>query len=179
MQACVYETSWSEDSRIAASRNGPAWIESKRPELDLRQWIDLPTLAEWIQGEIEPFIPLSMGLALAAPNAVDRFRKMLTILCFGYSSGLTRSAEIAEASRREPEFQSIAGGFHPFADELRNFRRRYRALLEVVLTRLFMRAAVLNPEFAREAAPRELKSQFETRARDLLNVARHYDSCED
>lgn len=193
MNTCLYQDVGSELSDLAQSQPGatvrragrgadsvvPVEAVSAGTALNLQQWIDRRTLLSWIRLEIERFVPLSLGQAFMAPNAVDRFRKMLTLLSLAYSTGMTRSAEIGEACHRNAEYSAIAGDFCPFADELRSFRRRYRAVLEVVLTRLFMRAAALNAQFAREAVPRELESQFESRAKEVLNRARHLDAVDD
>ena len=177
MDTCLYPDVRSQTlDGVRATETKPI---AARVVPDLQRWIDMKTLSAWTRAEVERFVPLSLGQAFVAPNAADRFRKMLSILCLAYSTGMSRSAEIGDACRRTREFASIAGEFCPFADELRTFRRRYRAVLEVILTRLFMRAAALNAEFAREAVPRELESQFESRAKEVLNRARHLDACDD
>jgi|SRR5437899_6884590 len=177
MVACLNSDRRAVNSKMATGQETGAF--SKPTALNLRQWVDDQTLLSWIEAEIERFVPLSLGEGFISPDAADRFRKMMTLLCFAYSGGLTRSAEIVEALRTEIDFRFVTPGLRPFAEELRTFRRRYRAVLEVVLTRLFMRAATFNRQFAKEAVPRELENQFENRARNLLNLARHLDACDD
>jgi hypothetical protein len=136
-------------------------------------------LRAWVEAEIERFTPMVAAKPLAGPAAVERFRNMLKVMCFAYALGITRSTEIVQACAREPEFQRVAGNLHPFADELKSFRRRYRAIIEAVLERIFFRAAVWHGEFGPELLPVRLDEQCVNIARGLLNVARHLDSCDD
>jgi hypothetical protein len=145
---------------------------------DLVSGVDLPMLRLWVEAEVERFRPLIAGKPFAGPKAVARFRNTLKLLCFGYALGVTRSVEIVEASAREPEFRLVAAGLRPFADELKSFRRRYRAVIEVVLARTLLRATVWQAEFQRTFSP-ILEEQCENTARALLNIARHLDSCDD
>ena len=179
METCIAEERWvgeaGEDDPGRA--NGCA-----RPDgtpLNLRSWIELPILLSWIDAEVERFVSLRPGGPLAGPVAVGRFRKMLQVLCFAYATGLGRSAEILDACRCDPELRLVAGDFLPFVEELRSFRRRYRALLEELLTRLYLRAAASNAGASRTEVSRGLEVYFGGRAKDFLNVARHLDSCDD
>jgi hypothetical protein len=178
MEAGLYPDAICND-RKAASRGGVEVDAGREGPFDLRQYVELPILLSWIEAEIERFVPLSLRQSFKGPAAAARFRDMLKLLCFAYGAGVIRSAEIAEASRQEAEFRLASGDFRPFPDELKAFRRRYRAILEVVLTRLFVRAGSWNSAFARNFRCSEFTSQCARNARDLLNVARHLDSCDD
>src|ERR1044071_5703390 len=120
--------------------------------------VGLPMLRSWIDAEIESFIRVA-ARPMAGPAAVERFRNMLRLVCFSYALGITRSTEIVGACAREPEFHGVAGTLRPFADELKSFRRRHRAVIEAVLERMFFRAAVWHGEFSPESLPARLEEQ--------------------
>jgi hypothetical protein len=147
--------------------------------LNLRSWVELPILRSWIEAEVECLVFVRPGGSLAGPGAAGRFREMLHLLCFAYATGRGRSAEILEGCRCDPELRLVAGDFLPFVEELRSFRRQYRALLEELLKRLYLRAAASNEGSSRSEVSRGLEVYFGGRAKDFLNAARHLDSCDD
>ena len=52
-------------------------------------------------------------------------------------------------------------------------------MIEVVLSRLFLRAAIWHAEFDANTFPPNLEEQCGNMAEALLNLARHLDSCDD
>lgn len=136
-------------------------------------------LLSWVEAEIERFTPVIASRPCAGPEAVERFRNLLKLLCFAYALGITRSTEVVEACTGEPDFRITVGTFRPFADELKSFRRRYRAIIEAVLRRIFFRAVIWHGEFEPDIRPGKLDEQCANIAQGLLNLARHLDSCDD
>src|SRR5258705_6298681 len=141
METCIAEERWVGEAGEGEPGRANGCVRPDGMPLNLRSWIELPILLSWIDAEVEHFVALRPAGPLAGPMAAQRFRKMLQVLCFAYATGLGRSAEILDACRRDPELRLVAGDFLPFVEELRSFRRRYRALLEGILTRVYLPAA--------------------------------------
>jgi hypothetical protein len=146
---------------------------------NLCQWVDSSSLLMWIEAEVERFIPFSRYLPPVESDHAERLRKMLHLLCLAYCTGRAASVEIIEACRREPEFRMVTRNVVPFPDELKTFRRRYRALLEELLTRLFLRAAVSRSGFPEGDTNLSLETYVARQAKNVLDLARHLDSCDE
>ncbi len=177
MQAGLGFDERREDWRTVSDNCSPA--DSSLCVLNLSRWISGPTLLRWIEEEINQALRLNTVQLLRASDQANRFKSMLRLLCFAYANGLARSSEIIKACHDEPDFREVAAGLCPFVDEIRGFRRRHREVLERVLTRIFMRAAVWDSDFGREALRQELETHFGNRIRSVLNMARHLDACDD
>jgi hypothetical protein len=168
-------------AHAAARRSWGAWPGSRDLIIprEISAAVTPGILLSWVEAELERFVPAIAARPSVTSEAVERFRDLFNLVCFAYALGITRSTEIVEACTREREFRMLAATFRPFADELKSFRRRYRPIIEAVLTRIFLRAALWHGEFDRDIAAAKLEEQCANIARGLLNLARHLDSCDE
>jgi len=96
----------------------------------------------------------------------------LRLLSFAYASGVLDSEEICQLCLEENWFWRLGLDQEPLAERLCRFRRENRERLEMVLARVLPSGEPANNRLADFAAERR------ARARDLLNLARHLDTCE-
>ena len=177
MQTAIEEKRYRGGKGLSESRLLVESLGLDGRPLDLRDWIESSLLFSWIEAEVERFVSSPDDSQSGTGAMYDRFRKILQILCFAYSTGRGRSADIAAGCRCEVEFQMIAENCLPFVDELVNFRRHHRALLEELLSRLYLRAACFSIGYTEEVSE-TLEKRLRGRAKDFLNTARHLDSCD-
>jgi hypothetical protein len=150
--------------------NTPGPIPRAELPPDVRQWVDPCTLTLWVEDEIDASQPAASKSR--RESETERSSEMLPLLAFAYSSNVLQSDEITLACRTHPAFRFLCKGSPPFPHEITRFRRRHRAQLENLLTRvlarvLLSRTRVLNPALY----PCLLRD-----AKDRLDSARHLDT---
>ena len=178
MEAIISASAGHKES-CAEDQTAQETYLNTRPGLVTCAGIPLLSLLSWIEIEVDRVVPLPAGKPLARRAAVERFRKTLSLLCYAYSTGLSRSMDVAAASGRNPSLRARTGDTVPFPHELKAFRRQHRRLLEVLLTRLFMRAMIAGRAGLDGALPPDLRSHCASQASAILNLARHLDTCDD
>ncbi len=101
------------------------------------------------------------------------------VLAYAYARQVYDSEEIVRACRTDPVLQPLCRrGGAPFAGEVQWFRRRNRAVLERVLTGVFLRAVRDRFDPGGVAVRAELEQDLRRVAVDRLNTARHMDRVE-
>jgi hypothetical protein len=101
---------------------------------------------------------------------------LLSVLAFAYAMQDFESEGIASACDHNPDFQALSGGRMVRAQDLINFRRSNRALLEVVLGKVLRQASAVGRgrlTFDPDADDEEV---YRLEARRRLDIARHFDS---
>jgi hypothetical protein len=169
MSTCIHPDPWLETpAGVGVAARYPA---AERIEASLLgSWIDEEI--EWLKDRHEEVY----SRAIAQP---ETFLPMLRLLCLAYATGEAETSQIVQVCRRDPGFRATTAGFVPFPQELRHFRRRHRALLETLLARVFMRLAFSDKSRPIRRTSRALQEYFEARAREVLDLARHLDSCDE
>ncbi len=144
---------------------------------DLSKWIAPARIKEWVEAEIR-------GLGEEVPN-IGQFPwsrgdrpsdPLLALLSFAYITGVFYHEDVAAKCRSELVFRLLSEGTFPSAQELSNFRRRNRHLLERILAGVLLRAVEQssNRDFSWMAV--EVAEELGHRAADRLDLARHVNS---
>jgi len=177
MQSCIRQSA-PETSRArfpTESRfENPGW-QIKLP-VDLLEWVDESTLLVWLEQEIlrlDWHHPLVQSYLREHPDYHPKV--MLSVLAFGYLTRSFSSESIAEACRTEKAFRVLCQGTLPFAHELVAFRKKNRAVVERVVTGVFLRAICHKFDLNHADLPAELEHDIRRRAVERLNIARHMD----
>jgi hypothetical protein len=106
----------------------------------------------------------------------QQFRVMLRLLVFAYATRLFSSEDIVMACRVDPTVRTLCGGYIPFAQELRTFRRRHRALLERVLAGVFLRAVTNRLNLHSYPLSDDIELDAQNHAAERLEIARQMDT---
>ena len=143
--------------------------------LNLSEWVAPEKLAGWVREEVEKLDhtkPEVQEFLLHPPEA--RPRELLAVVLYAYATQLYRSEEISHACRTDSILQMLCEGKVPFAEELEQFRRKHRALLESLLGHILVRA--VSEKFVQVGQlPPGFQNSLLRRAIDSLDTARHMD----
>jgi hypothetical protein len=158
--------------RTAATGEGQhaGLTEDLRLPLDLRQWVDSWTLAEWTEKEVEKLRddawPIGPG---------NGFRRTARLLVFAYASRVFDSEEIVRKCHVDPVFRVLCDGEPAIATELWSFRRNNRILLQDLLSRVLLYS--VRERFGLDATVPQpgLEDDLRQHAVERLNIARHMD----
>ena len=141
---------------------------------DLSDWVPPSRLKEWIDQEIEN---LNQGIPQTADSRDQcseyQPRRLLALLSFAYATGVFCHEQVAVRCYVDPMFQLICEGRVPFVQEVENFRRRNRLLLERILTGVLLRA--VRHKFGLDAAwlSPDLVQDLGNHAARRLDLTRH------
>ena len=103
--------------------------------------------------------------------------RLLCLLGFSYACGIFASQEIVRNCCTDQWFRNCSGATVPFRNELVLFRRRHRATLEQILTRVFSWAVAGAGREPSESS-QSVEALLEE-AKERLDFARHLDSCDE
>lgn len=164
-------TTWSVEPR-AEQQPGTIHIPA-----DLRDWVSPATLKEWVDLEIAKLNWQHPGVAeYIRAHTGQHPRSMLALLAFAYAGAVFGSEEIVQACRGNRLPPSNGSMDVPFAQELRNFRRSNRRLLEEVLSGVFLKAITARLNLDPNRPSTELLQDLRDRAMERLDIARHMDA---
>jgi hypothetical protein len=144
---------------------------------DLSEWVSPARLKVWIEQEIERLNGDSSRIAESLWQRLDVQPKMLlALLSFAYATRVFCPEDIVERCYSDAMFRLICEGSVPFVQELSNFRRRNRRLLERILVGVFLQA--IRDKFDLDViwlSP-ELLHDLNGHAKVRLDLARHMDT---
>lgn len=180
MQLCLNNQQpapgWQVNAQVGACpQRDPAELSTQLSLFaDLSDWVPPSRLKEWIDQEIEN---LDQGIPQIAdsPDQCSEYqpRRLLALLSFAYATGVFCHEQVAVRCYVDPMFQLICEGRVPFVQEVVNFRRRNRLLLERILTCVLLRA--VRHKFGLDAAwlSPDLVQDLGNHAAQRLDLARH------
>ncbi len=148
-----------------------------RLPMDLRQWIPEEKLVEWINETVAANVHKEPSGPTETPQAAvtGRGKALLSVIVLGCTTGIFTSEDIARACQSEKAFASLCVGEAPFRQELEQFRRNHRAILEHVLTAVLLQA--VKERYSKlEKLPPGMEYAVRCRAVDRLDTARHMDT---
>jgi len=148
------------------------------PPANLRDWFSDTTIGEWIEqelGKLDWQHPTVAGYLNEHPH--QQLRPMLSILAFALLGLVFGSDEIARECRTECGFHKLTDGSAPFPHELWTVRRKYRGVLEQVMTGVLAKAICNRFGLAATILPAELHEDLREHAAERLEIARHVDTC--
>ena len=150
-----------------------------RLPLDLSKWIAPEKLVSWISEEIDRLDPEKNEVHEYLRMLPEKRPKvMLSLLLYGYATQVFGSEEIVQACREHPTFIQLCEGKPVFPEELEQFRRKHRILLENLLAEILVRT-VREKYLQLGTLPPGLEYSLFTRAVDRLDTARHMDTPEE
>lgn len=146
---------------------------------DLRACVDPFLLSSWVREEAH-----SLGQNARLPEMFSQSvecspRILLCVLGYAYTVETFSSEEIVRNCRTNGALSALSGGKFLFRQELRRFRRRHRALLTDLITRIFMRFVSEWFGLNRRELPVRLKRHLQRAAIDRLDIARHLDASDE
>jgi hypothetical protein len=144
---------------------------------DLSEWVPPSRLKDWIEQEIERLncdIPRITESSLQRLD--DESKMLLALLSFAYATRVFCLEEIVERCSSDAMYRLICEGNVPFVQELSNFRRRNRPLLERILAGVFLQA--IRDKFDLDVVwlSPELVQDVSGHAKARLDLARHMDN---
>ncbi len=144
---------------------------------NLREWFCDSLIAFWIEQELNNVRRQPTESLVSPAQAIDgEAAGMLSVLVFGYAGLIFGSDEIACACRSDPSFRRLGHDRVPFPAELRSLRRRYRNVLERILTGVFIQAIKRKFGLVSPLLPIELEDDLRQHAAERLDLARHMDT---
>jgi hypothetical protein len=146
---------------------------------DVSEWVPPFRLKGWIEQEIGNLDWDSPQTSGSLRRPLDHQPKMLlSLLSFAYARGVFGHEEIAARCDSDAMFRVICEGKVPVVQDLSNFRRRNRLLLERILAGVFLQA--VRDKFELDAAwlSPELAQDLSDQATHRLNLARHMNNGE-
>ena len=143
---------------------------------DLREWVSQDRLFNWIEYEIGLLDwqnPKLVAYLRAHPDY--RPRVLLTLLTYGYATGVYGAEDIAEQCYADATFRRLCEQHPPSASSIIAFRRENRGLLRWCLTQVLRRA--LKEKYALDDGlmPPGLRKAIADAAVTRLDLARHLD----
>jgi hypothetical protein len=141
---------------------------------DLSDWVPPSRLRDWIEQEIERLNwDLPRMQELPRPRLDYQTKMLLCLLSFAYATGVFCHEQVTVRCHVDDMFQLICEGRVPFVQEVVNFRRRNRLLLERILTGVLLRA--VRHKFGLDAAwlSPDLVQDLGNHAGQRLDLARH------
>ena len=161
---------FSAETRLEVPDRSSGW------PADLREWVAADRLKEWVEQEVDRLD------GQASPSGGDlrgdpalRPKLPLKVLAFAYAARIFSAEEIVQACHSDPILQSLCEGEVPFVQELRNFRRSHRPVLEAILAAVCLRALGERFDLEPSRVPPELERDVRERAGERLDIARHMD----
>lgn len=144
---------------------------------NLSEWVPPARLKVWIEQEIERLdldIPRISGSSWQHLDVQPKM--LLALLSFAYATRVFCPEDIVERCSSDVMFRLISEGNVPFVQELSNFRRRNRRLLERILTGVFLQA--IRDKFDLDVIwlSTELLQDLSEHAKARLDLARHMDT---
>jgi hypothetical protein len=144
--------------------------------LNLTEWVKPELLADWVRQAVKELDLVRPKVQDPAPaQQEERLRTNLAVLVYAYATQTYLNDEIIRACHSEPVFQGLCGHQPPFPEELKHFRRKFRAMLENTLTRILVRAVQEKYVEVGELPP-GLRYSLSGLAADYLDTARHIDT---
>ncbi len=145
----------------------------------LRVCVDPFLLSSWVREEA-----YSLGQNARLPELFNQSaecspRILLCVLGYAYTIETFSSEEIVRNCRSNGALGALSGGKFLLRQELRRFRRRHRALLTDLITRVFMRFVSEWFGLNRWELPLRLKRNLQRAAIDRLDIARHLDASDE
>jgi hypothetical protein len=104
---------------------------------------------------------------------------LLSVLAYSYAMGVFSSEEIVRNCRTNGAFGALSEGKFLFRQELTRFRRRHRAMLIELITRIFVRAVSEWFEFSERDVSAYVKICMHRAAVERLDIARHLDTSDE
>jgi hypothetical protein len=144
---------------------------------DLSEWVPPSRLTDWIEQEIKRLNWDIPHFSESSSQRLDDQPKMLlALLSFAYATRVFCLEEIAGRCYSDAMFRLLCEGRVPFVQELSNFRRRNRRLLERILAGVFLQA--IRDKFDLDAVwlSPELMQDLSDHAKARLDLARHMDT---
>jgi transposase len=144
---------------------------------DLSEWVDKDLLVRWIADEIQTLDwanPELVEHLAAHPNYHPKM--MLSVVTYGYATGVFESEEIVRACYGDPVFRSICLEAVPTAKTIARFRRDNRGLFKWSLAQVFRRALKAKYSLGGEVLlPVGLRRYLVDAAIARIDLARHMD----
>src|SRR6267154_3709153 len=172
MRKCVTQRRIGGDrtaNRFCQGREGETWQVPAfvTPPLDLSAWVSRETLLDWIREE----------LASVEHEQLASRSTLFMLLSFAYAIGLFDSDEVARACHADPFLAQLCTNERnvPWAQEVREFRRKNRGALIPILKRLLIRAAEEHFGLETGDLPEHWEHQLEEEAIERLDISRHMD----
>jgi hypothetical protein len=146
---------------------------------DLRLWLDPFLLVSWVREEA-----VGLGCSARMPEMFDRSsecspRILLSVLAYSYAMGVFSSEEIVRKCRTNGAFGALSEGKFLFRQELTRFRRRHRALLTELITRIFIRSVSEWLGLKEGNLLPYIKTCLHRAAIERLDIARHLDASDE
>jgi hypothetical protein len=169
---------WRADARAATRpRWDPVEPSTEITALtDLGKWITPSRLIRWIDQEI---VTLNWDAPQVCRDSRIRLdyqaKRLLSLLCFAYATGVFVPEEITRKCYSDEVFRRICEGRIPSNQEMSNFRRRNRRLLQQILAGVFLRAVQCKFDLDAKGLSPELAQDVSDQVSRRLDVARHMD----
>ncbi len=161
---------------IAADRTVFTECGPLRLPADLRQWFPEDRLLGWIDQALPTLHKEHPELAEALQHVTTgRANALLSVIVLGCVTGTFTSEDIARACQSQKPFIHYCGGEAPFRQDLEQFRRKNRVVLEHTLAAVLL-SAVKERYSKLDKLPPGLEFSVLHRAVDRLDTARHMDT---
>jgi hypothetical protein len=142
-----------------------------RLPMDLREWFSEDNLVAWIKEAVENLHKEHAEVK----EPTGRAKSLIAVISLACITQTLLSDDIVRVCRSEKAFIELCGPDAPFRQELEQFRRQNRPLLELALTAVLLRA-VRQRYSSLEKLPPGLEFAVKTRAIDRLDTIRNMDT---
>lgn len=176
------------DRQVASKPVSPAFSgscagheASLRLPWDLREWIPAGELITWVEDEAWQLTHSGGTPSSSTPSDTVPDRVLLGLLTYGYATGSFTSQAIARQCSSDISFRLLCNSGHPFAHELRRFRRRHQSFIAQALKAVLARAVAFRVSATHSPLLVDpyLEKQMHRAVQERIALGHHLDALDD